>query len=671
MLRLAIQLLEDPPAFDTLDTLSNKIDDNYIQPVQRMQTSDIEAKYSQYTKGIDYIIKSDTQGTEYISWKNYDFYKKATEAQRQDVYNSASSYTKDIIDGYISEAQSRPVTYKTLNGLLRDNFFKYNQDGKITEVSFHGIYNNTSPMSLSDYIESIKYYDSSIGSAHEFLKENYDAIIDLDSFIRDNALQENMITYRGLQKLSTISRMFGVDTDTVTYDEFKKAVMDQKTFRDEGFLSTSVTQTAGPIAGAPVIFEFHNKKGTPAIDFANFGGIPGEQEVLIAPNTEYKYVDVVERDGKVVIVCELIDDFDYTKAGIELKNNLDKKFEKYYQSIPEYLDDRLKTDTTPSFTTTGELKNYITKAIQDINDGYDKCALAIAKYIEEKTSKNMFPTATDQYYELLNMYDLGLDPYDHSLVILKTINSSKSLRESISQAATQELESVFKNRFGFDDVTIKELKDSLLGTEFVEKGLGQGADWDKFIEIMEEPIQKQVQKSIDSGKEPVIWSSFVDEYHDLMDEKYTTISNTSIGGLNFIESIYTNWNSNATAFKTEDLWGRLSTTYAQACCEAVDSAGNELESIKFLYSKDVSVAESFGELFKTKELPEILSYDTIHTISLAKTDPTTMEVIDTIDIDISDICEYFGEKTDYSGYYNNAIAEKCFEMFLKKVKEEV
>lgn len=119
------------------------------------------------------------------------------------------------------------------------------------------------------------------------------------------------------------------------------------------------------------------------------------------------------------------------------------------------------------------------------------------------------------------------------------------------------------------------------------------------------------------------------------------------------------------------MWGKLSTTYTQACCEAVDSAGNELESIKFLYPKDVSVAESFGELFKTKELPEILSYDTIHTISLTKTDPTTMEVIDTIDIDISDICEYFGEKTDYSGYYNNAIAEKCFEMFLKKVKEEV
>ena len=319
----------------------------------------------------------------------------------------------------------------------------------------------------------------------------------------------------------------------------------------------------------------------------------------------------------------------------------------------------------PSFKEASDLFQYAKDHIQDPG-GSELVAAAFAKHLDEVGGSAGYHGA--KYYEFLNLGDSGIPPEKSAAIMHAIINEDKELREQIAAASLDELQ-IFKNRFGMSDAEIKELSDCILGKDFVDSGLGAGANWKKFGELMEEPMSKKVQASIDAGKEPVIWSGFSGETHELMDQHFTTISNSSIGGTYFIESAYSNWDGNSTPFKTVKLWEDLSAKYAQACCEAIDPAtGVEISNIKFLYPMDKQADQCFGQLFKSQELPEIAYYGTVDTITLARTNPATMEILDTVEVDISDICEYC-EMQGFDPSVDEAMKSVIFDMFLKKVKE--
>ena len=323
----------------------------------------------------------------------------------------------------------------------------------------------------------------------------------------------------------------------------------------------------------------------------------------------------------------------------------------------------------PSFSTVAEVIDYA-KVTASLEDGINKTAAAFLKRIDEVSASSEI--GTSKYYEFLNLCDSGLDPSLHTKVMNKVINSSISLRESIYNGATIELSEVLESRFGITDpLIIGNMRDMLLGSDFVAKGIGEGVNWNGFIDLIRNPIAQAVQDQVDSFKEPVIWSGFSDEYHDAMDKKFTTISNTSIGGLFFIESVYSNWNSSVSTYKVEDLWSMLSEVYAKSCCSAINPyTGTKFTSIKFLYPMTVNMDECFGNLFKTAELPQIVSSGTIKTITMAKTDPSSMSIVGTVDIDISDLTEYYKSHSVLGLIGNDmALNQKIFEMFLKKVKE--
>ena len=268
------------------------------------------------------------------------------------------------------------------------------------------------------------------------------------------------------------------------------------------------------------------------------------------------------------------------------------------------------------------------------------------------------------------MYNTGLDSSQNAALLTEVINSSSDLRQAIYDGALDEMKSVFGSRFKFSDAKCQELLNTLLGENFVKDGVGAGINWENFRTEMRSAIRAKVQDGIRSGKEAVIWSGFDDETHDTMDSKYTTISNTSIGGLNFLESVYMNWNSEATPQKASTLWGIMSEEYAQACCLATDANGKKLDSIKFLYPSDTTStgADLFGELFKSSELPQILESGTIDTIVMTETDPSDMSVVSTVKVDIKDIREYYLKYKDIPGA-KGSVLKKCFEMLSKKVEE--
>ena len=251
------------------------------------------------------------------------------------------------------------------------------------------------------------------------------------------------------------------------------------------------------------------------------------------------------------------------------------------------------------------------------------------------------------------------------------INSSEDLRVSIKHAAMEELSDVLKHKFILNQNGITSaICDSILGPNFIEDGLNQEYDWTDFAEMMDSIMDNVIQLSVIKGKQPVLWSGFDNSTHDNMDKWFTTISNTTIGGLYFIETVFTNWDFDNQTYKVSELWKKLSEVYAKKLSTTHNPlTGKPFDYVQFLYPTDTKVTESFGTLFKEVELPQIVKDGTIKTITLAKTNPNTMEIVERIDIDISYLHTYYqimSSTSDNDVGLNDAI----FTMFLDDVEEK-
>ena len=324
-------------------------------------------------------------------------------------------------------------------------------------------------------------------------------------------------------------------------------------------------------------------------------------------------------------------------------------------------------DGAPEFSSMNELMDYATKTVGE-PDGIPKTAMAFLKFIHNQSSGSTFDGAL--YYSFMNLVSSCNLPVDQKVKVFNLlINSSEELRTSISLSAKSELTDVLASRFGITDpLVVGALYEALLGQYFVQNGLAQTYDWTDFGDMMDGLIDKVLQKSIDSGKEPVLWSGFDNEDHDTMDEHFTTIANTTINGLYFIETIFTNWDFDNQTYKVSDLWAKLSEVYAKNLSTVINpETGMPYETVKFLYPAGVKVTESFGTLFKEVELPQLVKDGKIKTITLAETDPKTMEVIRTVDIDISYLGTYYSIMSKNGN--DPGLNDTIFDMFLDDVKE--
>ena len=101
--------------------------------------------------------------------------------------------------------------------------------------------------------------------------------------------------------------------------------------------------------------------------------------------------------------------------------------------------------------------------------------------------------------------------------------------------------------------------------------------------------------------------------------------------------------------------------------------GISAKEFNYIRSKNEPVARQFeadkalfGKLFKEVEFHEIVSHGTIDTITMTKVDPSTMEIVDTIDIDISEIVDFYTEQ-EMMGEL--CYPEDTFDMFYEKLLE--
>ena len=535
-----------------------------------------EAKYgNKYKYGVDYDFRFDSSGHVVVDWSDYKSYLAANKNHIDGINANVSSSQKIAADAYTGESKS--LSYKTMNGVIRDNLLEYDANGKATGVVFHGLYGGKKSLSLKDYAD---FY----GDVDEMLLKNKNAIFDLDDAIRSSTLDEPMVLYRGYQRIESCKRLFGFDPSKMTDKEICDSIMSKKGFLSEGFYSTAATKNADPIVGAKIVFEMNTKPGISALDMSKYG-ISSEEEILLASDIPFKYTGVrVEGSGygrKIIVSCDFDEAYNPTVSRNLFRQKIDTNIDKMINSLKTTssasVPTRISHTSYPSyinaksFATTEEMVEHIKKNMSTDSTNISSIVGVINKHLDETNAKSGF--SGPMYDDLLGMYDLGLSPERHSKVMDQVINSNHALREQISKGADFEISGMLNN-LGITDISkVKEFKDAILGDDFIDGGIGKGADWNKFISLGEDSFKDKVQQGILNGKDPVLWSGFPTETHQLMDSKYTTISNTTIGEMPFVETVYSNWNGTGSPYKAEKLWGQLSTTYAQACCEAKDAAG--------------------------------------------------------------------------------------------------
>lgn len=138
-----------------------------------------------------------------------------------------------------------------------------------------------------------------------------------------------------------------------------------------------------------------------------------------------------------------------------------------------------------------------------------------------------------------------------------------------------------------------------------------------------------------------------------------------------MNAVYSNWDSKTSEIPMlQEYWKKLSDLYVESCGEALGKGS----TIKFIYGGynpvDGGVNKGFGEIFKTTELPRILSDGKIDYIELHTVNPSNLEQISTKVISLIDLREYakttyFDKGLEIDDYVINDI----FEKFLKKVEE--
>lgn len=485
-----------------------------------------------------------------------------------------------------------------------------------------------------------------------------DIVKQLDYIVERTPLPQDMILYRGCN----INQF--KDLGLGHLDDLKMLTGANLVLNDYGIMSTSPIITNGFVQWSDIVLVIKAEKGTHCSFVDPISNFSGEDEVILERGQK-GIISGVEKIGKQYFVyMELLPkektDTNITEVN-ELKSTVSNKIK-----APEISS---KNDLETYLTDEFIIKNDNLKVYrEEINTTVD----AINNYINHQIENKKTPL-DEVYYLLLEMTGWEMNQDIKTDIISNLINSNQKIREALSENAKTEISLSLENTFGItDENMVNEVYNCLVGSEFVDKGIGANADWDKYIDIIKPYTTEKVQ-ILSKEKEPVLWSKIENDYHPILNEKYTTIENSTIGeDMYFLDLMYSNWDRQTTSIPPlENLWAKLSKIYADACCEVKNPITNvNVDTISYLYPETINVENSFGKLFKTIEFPEVLHNGTIKNINLTKVNPTTLEPVSTETVDISDIIDYYQNTNCGMQLEDISSNEEAFKIFLNKIKGE-
>lgn len=236
------------------------------------------------------------------------------------------------------------------------------------------------------------------------------------------------------------------------------------------------------------------------------------------------------------------------------------------------------------------------------------------EYIEN-TDDNM-----NIYYSFMNISGLNIPNPIKYKVMLEAMKSPK-LRQIIWDKSITEIADSLGETLGLTNPELLEdLRDDLLGPDFLMLGYQAKRDWPGFIEKIEPYVEQKIN-SVEDPEKIIFWSS---RDTTELNAEYTTVENATIGNkMLFLEGlVFINWASESSQIPTfSPFWEELSAMYTKTVLTRLEQ--EEKTSIPFYSTSDEKDGVKFGPIFQKIELPMILESG-----------------IDTININVKDGSEY-------------------------------
>ncbi|MBQ7104539.1 MAG: hypothetical protein IJN90_01635 [Bacilli bacterium] len=236
------------------------------------------------------------------------------------------------------------------------------------------------------------------------------------------------------------------------------------------------------------------------------------------------------------------------------------------------------------------------------------------EYIEN-TDDNM-----NIYYSFMNISGLNIPNPIKYKVMLEAMKSPK-LRQIIWDKSITEIADSLGETLGLTNPELLEdLRDDLLGPDFLMLGYQAKRDWPGFIERIEPYVEQKIN-SVEDPEKIIFWSS---RDTTELNAEYTTVENATIGNkMLFLEGlVFINWASESSQIPTfSPFWEELSAMYTKTVLTRLEQ--EEKTSIPFYSTSDEKDGVKFGPIFQKIELPMILESG-----------------IDTININVKDGSEY-------------------------------
>lgn len=224
------------------------------------------------------------------------------------------------------------------------------------------------------------------------------------------------------------------------------------------------------------------------------------------------------------------------------------------------------------------------------------------------------------YYTVMNIVGLNI-PNPIKYKIMTEVMKSPKMRTIIWEKSLGEISESLGESLGITDPElIEDLRDDLLGPDFLMLGYKANRDWTGFVEKIQ-PFVEQKINSVEDSENIIFWSN---RNTSELNENYTTIENATIGDkMFFLEGlVFINWQSESSQIPMfSTFWEELSEMYTKTVLTRLEK--EEKTTLTFHTTPDAKDGVRYGAIFKNVEFPLILESN-----------------IDTINIKVNDGNEY-------------------------------
>lgn len=272
---------------------------------------------------------------------------------------------------------------------------------------------------------------------------------------------------------------------------------------DCGYMSSTPVMGEGFTLYDPVVLVMKVPEGNHAAFVDPISTHSGEMEVILPRNTRGVISGTEQIGGKTFVYLDILPEFSGSEKEFSRIIDENLKATNISKSGSSALSSVAVSASIPQFTSMLDIHKFILDELSptalsglSLEESLEKSQVfkeALNNYFGKKASLFSLQTPYEELISISNFTNIDTDIKNDAIAYV--IANNKSLRNDIMKNASSEIANNLANTFGISDSNIvKKITESLLGTDFVEQGIGKGYNWDEYIETIKPYVIENMKK---------------------------------------------------------------------------------------------------------------------------------------------------------------------------------